>query len=203
MPEVLISDDDLDLLLDAANPVELASLNTVAITRALVELREASLAPADPPAPAQWRKRVVPRMRLLGGLVAVGTAVAALLIGLSGSGGGSSSDWLLTVSPAQAAELGRVAAVAAQQTGPGPGQWLYQQYQSSEGGCSGWKKEWVTYRDTRIVQQWTNANNVQRLRSVYTGFSFDSARSAATYRRYRSELADGLSVGGPCWRKAG
>ena len=67
MTELLISDDDLDVLLDAANPVELASLSTVAITRALVELREASLAPADSPAPT-WRcKRAVPRMRFVGG----------------------------------------------------------------------------------------------------------------------------------------
>jgi hypothetical protein len=196
MTELLISDDDLDVLLDAANPVELASLNTVAITGALVELREASLAPADSPAPTRRRRRVVPRMRLVGGSVAVGTAVVALFVGLSGSGGGPSSDWLVTVSPAQAAEIGRVAAVAARQSGPGPGQWLYQRFQVSEGGGWGWKKASVTYRDTRLVQQWTNANITQRLRSVYTNFSFDSPRSLATYRQYRSELP-GLSVNGP------
>jgi RNA polymerase sigma factor (sigma-70 family) len=198
MANVLISDDDLDVLLDAANPVELASLNTVAITRALVELREASLAPADSPTPTptRQRRRAVPRMLLATGSVAIATAVVVLLVGLGGSGGGASSDWLVTVAPAQAAELGRVAAAAAQQNGPGPGQWLYQRYQLSEGGYSGWKNAWVTYRDTRLAQQWTNANNTQRLRSVYTNFSFDSPRSLATYRRYRSELP-GLSVDGP------
>ena len=73
MAELLISDDDLDVLLDAANPVELASLDTVAITRALVALREVSLAPVDSPAPTRRRRRVVTRMRLVEGSVAVVT----------------------------------------------------------------------------------------------------------------------------------
>ena len=197
MPELLISDDDLDVVLDAANPVDPSCLRADPITRVLAEVRDTALPSPEPTAyPRSRRRRTVPRLRLMAGSIAVSVAVAAFVVGLSGSGGGSSSTWLLAVSPAQAAQLGRVAAGAAQQSGPGSGQWLYQRYQLSEGGGSDWNKAWVSYRETRNVQQWTNANLVQRVRSAYTSFRFDSPKDGATYRKYKKELAGGLSVDG-------
>jgi hypothetical protein len=122
--------------------------------------------------------------------------VAVSLIGLNGGGNSGTPGGLMAVTPAQAAELNRIAAAAAQQSGPGKGQWLYQRYLVSEGGGAGWENVNVNFHDTRVAQQWTNTAGGTRIRSVYTSFTFDSPQDRANYYgRYHSDLATTLRDG--------
>jgi hypothetical protein len=206
MDDQLISEDDLDALLSARNPVAPAGLSTPSITRALFELREATFPRAEAPTllrPVRGRLVRGRPVRLRSRrLIAVGCAVAMIviagsLIGLNVGGSGNSSGGLMTVTPAQAAELNRIAAATVQQRGPGKDQWLYQRYLESEGGAESFDDQNVNFRDTRSVQQWTNADNVDRTRSLYTSFTFDTPQDRANYYgRYHSQLAGSL-IDGP------
>lgn len=202
MPDRLISDDDLGRLLGAADPIDRSGLASSEVDLLLAELRSATIPDR---ASARGTHRMPSSIRRVGrwrlataGLVAGVVAVAVTLIGFGGSGGDAGGPALsLAVTPAQAAQLNQIAAVAAQQSGPHKGQWLYQRYEIFEGSGLGWGTEWVNYRDTREVQQWTSSNDVERSRSHYTGFHFDTPRDRATYLKYRSRFESNLTFDGP------
>jgi hypothetical protein len=201
MPAPPVSEADLDALLLAANPVDGGVVYSRAVGHGLTAVRSSILDTEleERPLDRSSRRLVTHRMgrrRFVIGFAAAACVGAALLFGLGGSGSGANYDWMVAVTPAQAAELGRVAAVTAQQSGPGPGQWLYQRYEVFEGYGAGWDKVFVSFRETRMVQQWSNANDVERTRSRYTSFAFDTARDRATYRKYRAELGPDLTGDG-------
>jgi hypothetical protein len=201
-----MSDDELDALLAQRNPVAHTDLDSDSSARVLSEVRVQTLAHTELSSAAGWPaprpSRRWGRRRFLGGGVAV--AVIAVVVALVGIGGaGSNNDvpgWLPKVTAAQAATLDRIAAAAAQQSGPGRGQWLFQRYQIYAGGGGGYGKTMVNYHDSYREQQWTNPDDVSRVRDVYTSFAFDTPKDRANYygpdhAQLASALADGPAPG--------
>lgn len=188
MDDHLISEDELDARLAERNPVAFATLESEAASRVLSEVRAQVVARAQPVASGRPRRLSARRFGHWR-LVAVGLAVAVVAViafigsaGLDDSGTGNrAQSWPLTVSPAQAATLNRIAYAAAAQSGPAKGQWLFQRYVISEGGGDGYVNTTVNFHDSYREQQWTNPGGISRMRDVYTGFGFDTPRDRSNY----------------------
>ena len=200
MDDRLISEEELDALLTERDPIDTARLSAPPAT--LTALREEILQNAPGhrrEALLRTRKSggarrfqaisssrtVSRRTRLVLGLAASAATVAAVsLIGVDVSGpGASTAVWLpaVAVAPAQAVELNRIAVAAAQQAATRRGQWLFQRYEVSEGGGTAVGETEVNFRDTHTVQVWTNASGIQRTRSVFTSFRFDTPQDRANF----------------------
>jgi hypothetical protein len=201
MDDRLISEDELDALLAERDPIDTTCLSALppATLTALREeilrnaagrrrdalVRTRTFRGARRPRAGGSTRTPSRRTRLVLGFTASAAAVAAAsLIGVNVFGSGASTAvWLpaVAVAPAQAAELNKIAVAAAQQAGPRRGQWLFQRYEVSEGGGTSVGKTEVNFRDTHTVQEWTNANDIQRTRSVFTSFRFDTPQDRANF----------------------
>ena len=161
----MLSDEGLDDLLRLAGetrPVSRAALDDESVRYALDDAwhrtesnaarREA---PRRAPRPVRWRRLAA------AGMAAVVVGVASL-VGVEVLGGGSGSAGLpLAVSPAAAAQLNRVADVAAAQPGPSAGQWQYVERTSQEHAANS--------SGTVRVQDWFAATGVERERESLAG----------------------------------
>jgi hypothetical protein len=215
MDDRLISEDELDALLAQRDPIDTTRVSSLPLTVTLVALREEVMRDdaaghrserlARTRTSRRGRRfwvgdstRIAPRRtRLVLGFTASAAAVAAAsLIGVNVFGSGASRvTWLpaVAVAPAQADELNKIAVAAAQHAGPGKGQWLFQRYEVSEGSGTAVDKTEVNFRDTHTVQEWTNANDIQRTRSVFTSFRFDTPQDRANfYGRDHAQFARSL-----------
>lgn len=202
MSDRFISDAGLEAALAAADPLVPGSLDTPRVAQAVAEL-QASTFPSEGAAGRSRMPSRVVRPRRFWRPVALGFAVAVIAIvvslaGLSGPGGhATGSSWLMTVTPAQAAELDRVAAATAQAPGPRRGQWLYQRYEMILDEGLPWRGAFIGYHLTTETQHWTGGR-VQRWRVETTQFGFDSPKDRVTYLKYRSHLLPELTAeGGP------
>jgi hypothetical protein len=199
MADQLISDEHLDAVLAASDPLSPEGFDTQAVAQALTELRSSTFASETrhrPRVPGRVR-RAHPRRPLTIGLAVVVIAVAVSLVGLSGSSRHSTgSSWLMTVTPAQAAQLDHIADATAQQSAPGNGQWLYQRYETSVRGYLSWTDALVRYHRTSVTQQWTSSR-VQRFRVDETQFGFNTPKDRATFLKHRSHLLGELTDSGP------
>ena len=194
-----LSDEDLDGLLAACDPLDRAALQTGAVTESLVHLHD-DLVNSAPPR-RRRRSRPTRGRRLVVPLVAVGAAVAVALVGISGIDGEPSGNRLsLAVSPAAAATLDSLAQAArtgGAATQPlGPRQYEYLRLMNSEVGLVGRAGFRVRYRHSSLVQTWDSRDGANRTLTRQTSFSWLSAADRATYRTHRSQIRAALR-GGP------
>ena len=134
----MLSDEELDDLLSLAGetrPVSRAALNDESVRYALDDAwhRTKSNA-ARREAPRRARRPVRWRELAGAGIAAVVVGVASLFVAQGLKGGAGSAGFSLAVSPAAAAQLNRVAYVAAAQPGLSAGQWQYVE-RTSRGRC--------------------------------------------------------------------
>jgi hypothetical protein len=156
----MLSEEELDDLLSAAGetrPVSRAALNDESVRYALDDAWHRTESNAvRREAPRRARRRVRWRELAGAGMAAVVVGVASFFVagGLKGVAGGSG--FSLAVSPAAAAQLSRVAHVAAAQPGLGAGQWQYVERSSRE----------HTANSSAVVrvQDWFAASGVERER---------------------------------------
>jgi hypothetical protein len=155
-----ISDRELDALLAEHDP-----LCDVALEDAQLDAAFTALHREIRPRRGEVRTRSHRRRRLvLVTVAAVAVCAAALASVLSLTGGSGGGIGLrLAVSPAQAAELDRIAHRAAQGAEPGPGQWLYERYRTSETGGANVGKLVVNTRDAAV----TNSGSARPTSSGY------------------------------------
>jgi hypothetical protein len=180
-----ISDRELDALLAEHDPLCDVALDSAQLDAALMALQDEIRPRASE---IHLRSRRQRRMVFVTG-AAVAACAAALASVLSFTGGSGSGIGLqLAVSPAQAAELDRIAHRAAQAAGPGPGQWLYERYRTSEAGGANVGRLVVNTHDTSITQQWTGPTGQQRIRTVVESWAFDTAHDRAVYKANRSRF---------------
>jgi hypothetical protein len=200
MSDTPLSDDDLDRLLAARDPVDPSVLRTELVSGWLVELHTSLL---DSPAPTSvpWTGRLrsrarVARLRLTVGVVALG-AVAAVVVGLvvleqSSSLAGAP----LSVTPAAAETLDGLAraAEAGGSTRPlGPHQYEYVKLISYQlGGVNAPGALDIDFRYRSVVQEWVNRDGQHRTRSAYTGFACLRGYDCGIYRAHRSILRKDL-----------
>ncbi len=199
MSDRFVSDARLEAALAAADPLVPGSLDTPRVAEAVSDLLVTTFPSA---AARQFQKsyrwpRAHWRTLVAGSLAAV-VAIVVSLVGLSGPGGHTAgSNWLMTVTPAEASELDRVAAATAQADGPQKGQWLYQRYEMIADEGLPWQRAFIAYHLTTNTQHWTG-DRVQRWRTETTRFGFDSPKYRAIYLKYRSHFLPELSAeGGP------
>jgi hypothetical protein len=197
MSDRFLSDAQLDAALAAADPLVPGSLDSAGVARAVADLA-GTVAPmgvvSGPRMASRWvGARQFWRPATLGLAVVVAATVVSLL-GLGGqSGRVARSDWLVTVTPAQASELDRLAAATSQEAGPGKGQWLYQRYEMfAEEGLSWQRGAFVAFHTMTETQHWSRGR-VQRWRTVTIRFAFDTPRDRVTYLKYRSHFLPGLN----------
>lgn len=183
-----ISDRELDTLLAARDPLHHVALNGPGLDAALTAL-------GGEIRPAAGQMRVSGRRRGRRLVLAMGAGLvvcAVVLVSVLSFGGGSSGGvgLPLAVSPAQAAELNGIAERAAkiQVAGPGPGQWLYERYETSSGGGAQAGDIVVNTHSTVVTQQWLGPAGQQRNRTVVKSFGFDTPRDRAVYDANRSRL---------------
>jgi hypothetical protein len=199
MPDRHVSDERLDAALGAADPLVPGSLDTASVAQALAELRVSDFRAEEVPdrrgIAVRLRRARVSRRPLALGFAAAAVAIVVSLIGLSRSGVHTTgSTWLVTVTPAQASELDRVAAATAQAAGPGTGQWLYLRYEALVESGVPWKSAYVAYHRTIDTQQWS-AGHRMRYRTDTTQFGFDSPKDRTIYLRHRKHFSE-LNVEG-------
>jgi hypothetical protein len=161
----VLSDEELDALLSLAGetrPVSRAALDDESVRYALDDAwhrTESNAARREAPRrarrPVRWRE-------LAGaGMAAVVVGVASLIVAEGLQGGAGSAGFSLAVSPAAAAQLNRVAYVAAAQPGLSAGQWQYVERTSQEHAANS--------SGTVRVQDWFAANGVERERVSLAG----------------------------------
>jgi hypothetical protein len=161
----MLSDEELDDLLSLAGetrPVSRAALDDESVRDALDDAwhRTESNA-ARRKAPRRARRRVHWRELAGAGITAVVVGVASLIVAEGLTGGAGSAGLSLAVSPAAAAQLNRVAYVAAAQPGLSAGQWQYVERTSQEHAANS--------SGVVRVQDWFAANGVERERVSLAG----------------------------------
>jgi hypothetical protein len=202
MDDRVISEEELDALLAQRDPIDVERLAARSLASKLTVLREeilqkafglegANLLLPSATVPVRLFPKAgatpgLLRRRRLAARFTVGAAFAAAvsLVGINVLGSSTPTlSWLpsVAVAPAQAAELNSLASAAALVAGPGKTQWLYQRYEVSEGTGEAVGKTEVNVQDHRTVQRWTSSRDVQRTRSVYKSFTFDSPRDRANF----------------------
>jgi len=167
----LISEDDLDALLGACDPLDREAFSGARLDSVLAALHESVRTPASPavvPARRLEGTRYALRRRLVvAAAVAVGVVVVALA-GLDRSGGGSTEPTPLAVPPAAAAVLGRLARVSAgADTSTRPLTAREYEYVTSVEEQLNWTGSAFGDRWT-IQQQWLQPDGQGRDRSAYT-----------------------------------
>ena len=161
----MLSDEELDDLLSLAGetrPVSRAALDDESVRYALDDAwhRTKSNA-ARREAPRRARRPVHWRELAGAGMAAVVVGVASLIIAEGLQGGAGSAGFSPAVSPAAAAQLNRVAYVAAAQPGLSAGQWQYVERTSQEHAANS--------SAAVRVQDWFAANGVERERVSLAG----------------------------------
>jgi hypothetical protein len=191
----LISDDELDALLTARDPLDPTRLNARQLEPALARLaQEISATSHLAPTPVR-RSRV---KRRLVTLAAVGVVVAAAaLAGVNLLGGGSTKSLLPIVQlpAAQAAQLERIAQATAAGPSAGHGKWLYLKLTTTEHqGLGVLNSPVVFYSVTETVQEWSaSASGPTRVRVTFSDFAFASAHARSVYESHRALFARALA----------
>jgi hypothetical protein len=183
-----ISDHELDTLLAARDPLHNVALDGPGLDAALT-----ALGGEIRPTAVQTRVWSRRRGRHLVLAMGAGLVVCAVVLASVLSSGGGSGDGVglpLAVSPAQAAELNGIAERAAkiQVAGPGPGQWLYERYETSSGGGEQSGEIVVNTHISFVTEQWMGPAGQQRNRTVVKSFGFDTPRDRSVYEANRSRL---------------
>jgi hypothetical protein len=162
----MLSDAELDDLLTVAGetkPVSRAALDDASVRYALDDawhLAESNAARFE----RRRARRPVHRRRLAAAGTAAVVVGVASLVGVEGFGGGAgSAGFPLAVSPAAAAQLNKVAHVAAAQPGLSAGQWLYVELTSRAPSADSHSSA------KELVQDWFAANGVERERVTLAG----------------------------------
>ena len=167
----MLSDEELDDLLSLAGetrPVSRAALDDESVRCALDDVwyrTESNAARRE--APRRARRPVRWRELAAAGMAAVVVGVASLIVAEGLKGGAGSSGLSLAVSPAAAAQLNRVAYVAAAQPGLSAGQWQYVVRTSQDPDPNSNSSTVVR------VQDWFAANGVERERRSFAGAATD------------------------------
>jgi hypothetical protein len=163
----MLSDEELDDLLSLAGetrPVSRAALDDESVRCALDDAwhrTESNAARRE--APRRARRPVHWRELAAAGMAAVVVGVASLIVAEGLKGGAGSAGFSLAVSPAAAAQLNRVAYVAAAQPGLSAGQWQYVERTSQDPDPNSNSSAVVR------VQDWFAANGVERERRSFAG----------------------------------
>ena len=201
-PRTTLSDDELDRLLGAHDPVSRSAFQADGVTDSLARLHDSLLAGAPQARssnPRRWSRRPA-RRRLAVSVSAIGIAAAVMLVGVTGveresSGGGAS----FAVSPAAAATLNGLARAAGAHAGVarplGPNQDEYSKTIVSELGLTGARHWRVRYLETSVVQRWVAVNGASRILTRYEPISWLTGADRATYRTYRSSVQAALRGG--------
>lgn len=203
----MVSEEELDDLARRAGlhrPVNAAVVDDEGVRDALASVRVRIESGAPASAPSRAATRPVDRRwwAVLGAAVAaVGVASLVGVESLTGGSGGSGLP--LAVSPAAAAQLDRVAHVAASQPGLSAGQWLYvdvtQHAEASEPAGDAAGGTTVAYSFVQNDQTWSDGNGDQRSRAVNSDFAFATPQDQAAYqadehafRAAHAEATDGV-----------
>jgi hypothetical protein len=196
-PRASLSDDDLDRLLSAADPVDRLILRADAVAEALTRMHSGLLgcvpAATAPAPPTRSRRGHRVRRWAAVSVTAVGVALAAVLLGVGGIERGAPGDRpSLAVSPAAAATLtglARATDATARGTRPlGPHQYEYLKeivFQLGAGGVGPWH---VRYHDTSTVQMWVNRDGANRTLTRYDSLTWLTPADRATYEAHRRRL---------------
>jgi hypothetical protein len=203
MSDTPLSDDDLDRLLAARDPIDPSVLRTEGVSGWLVQLHS-RLLDSPPPTSVPWTGRLrsrarVARLRLTVAVVALG-AVAAAVVGIEVLEQSSSlAGAPLSVTPAAAETLDGLAraAEAGGSTRPlGPHQYEYVKLISYQlGGVNAPGPLDIDFRYRSVVQEWVNRDGQHRTRSAYTGFACLRGYDCGIYRAHRSILRKDLLSG--------
>jgi hypothetical protein len=202
----MLSESELDCRLRKANPVNRAALDDDGVLAGLASVRRSVVSGAHRQAPSRLTVRPVYRRRwaTLGAATAV--VAAASLVGVETLTGGAGGAGLpLAVSPAAAAQLGRVAHAAAGQATPGASQLEYRVYRSEIAADPSVGDVRVGFTSGETVQDWDGPipGGARRERITNDGISFASPQDQANYLANKSafdaELATtfGDLVGAP------
>ena len=189
MDRDMLSESELDYRLHKCNPVNRAALDDEDVLVALASVRHSVGSRAQREAPSHSARRPVYRRRwaTLGATTAA-VAVASLAGVETLTGGAGGAGLPLAVSPAAAAQLGKVAHAAAAQAMPGPNQFSYSAYKleitadPSFGGAS------VDYTYDQTVQSWSGLvpADASRGRVTIDGISFATPQDRANYLANKS-----------------
>lgn len=187
----MLPESELDRRLHDSNPIDAAALDNEGVRAALVAVRRSLESEAWRQTPSRSPKRAGYRRRWVTLGAAVATAGAASLVGVATLAGGVGGAGLpLAVTPAAAAQLGRVARAAAAQVTPGPNQLEYEaiEIETSADPSVGGTRVNFTYDQTE--QNWLGRTPIDegRQRMTTTGIAFPSAVDRANYLANKSVL---------------
>jgi hypothetical protein len=185
----MLSESELDARLHRANPISRTALDNENIHAALASTLRDLESDARPKATSRSLRRSSYRRRWATFGAAMATAGVASLVGVETLTGGAGGAGLpLAVTPAAAAQLGRVAHAAAAQAAPGAGQFEYIATEIESAGDPSFRGASVnfTYDDTE--QSWAGPIPIDesRDRMTSTGVSFASAQDRANYLANKS-----------------
>jgi hypothetical protein len=187
----MLSEGELDDRLHRANPVSRAALDNERIQVALAStLRDVELGARPEPVSRPPRRRVYRRRWAMLG-VAMTTAGVASLVGVETLTGGMGGAGLpLAVTPAAAAQLGRVAHAAAAQVAPGAGQFQYtavEEETSADPSLGGTR---INFSYEQTQQTWEGATSADDTRGRLTssGITFASPQDRANYLANKSQF---------------
>jgi hypothetical protein len=191
----LIPDDELDTLLNDRDPLT-PGWDAHALGPVLARL-ERDIQSTTGVVSAHSRQRRVSR-RLATAAASGILVAAAALVGVNVLAGGVTTDSLLPgtqLPEAQAAELNKIAAVAAGGPSAGRGKWLYLKVVTTEHqGLQIGNSPALFYSVTEALQIWgAGASGPTRMRVVFTNFSFASARARSMYESHRSTWTRALA----------
>ncbi len=196
MDREMLSENELDYRLHKSNPVSRAALEDEGVRAALASVRRSVESGAHRDAPSHLVRRPVYRRRWIT-LGAATTALAvASLVGVETLTGGTGSSGLpLAVSPAAAAQLGKVARAAAGQLTPGPGQLEYLAYKSEITADLSFGNASVDFTYDQTLQDWDAPKlaGEGRERITSDGISFATPQDQANYLANKSAFESEFS----------
>ncbi len=189
MDTEMLSENELDCRLHKSNPVDRAALDDEGVLAALASVRRSVVSGADREAPSPFARRPAYRRRWATLGAATAAVAVASLVGVETlTGGAGGADLPLAVSPAAAAQLGKVAHAAAGQVTPGAGQFEYLEYRSEIAADPSVGDVRVGFTSGDTVQEWDGPmpGLAGRQRITSDGISFATAQDQANYLANKS-----------------
>jgi hypothetical protein len=191
----MLSESELDHRLHQGNPVSRAALDDEGVRAALASVRRSVESGAHRQAPSRLAGRPLYRRRWATlGAATVAVAVASLVGVETLTGGAGGAGLPLAVSPAAAAQLGKVAHAAAGQLTPGPGQLEYLAYKTEVTADPSFGSASVDFTYDQTLQDWHGSmggNGRERITS--DGISFATPQDQANYLANRSAFESEFS----------